>query len=330
MSRNQDHTVEESIKVIFEKSGLEVRTVQPLSGGQVNRVYLVNDAYVLRIGSREDAFQRLKNETELLQHLAGRLPVPKIIAFGELDGMAYQIQHFIQGQKLHAAWKSLPAGEKDNIVVEISSALKTLHKVNVTKYAASRIDSQPPGSWKEFFTAKFMRTLDEIKTLRIPVPPDLMEMAKDYFTEYGHALEGGAIGLVHGDLWLGNILIDRGKIAAILDFEYALQAPLDYELLKIEDFCLYPNDYAEEDDEIYSAADFADFCVLLRGHYPESFTVPLLRERLNLYHLESTFSDYLAWRKDNRATIPFEQPNAMNFVKARITNFVFGNGVRMF
>ena len=155
-------------------------------------------------------------------------------------------------------------------------------------------------------------------------------MAQAYINEYGHTLEGGALGLVHGDLWLGNILIDQGKVAAILDFEYAAQAPLDYELLKIEDFCLYPNDYAEEDDENHSAADFADFCVLLRVHYPELFAIPHLRERLNLYHLESTLSDYLAWRKDNRAAIPFEQPNAMNFVQARITNFVFGHGVRMF
>ena len=155
-------------------------------------------------------------------------------------------------------------------------------------------------------------------------------MAQSYFAEQGHTLDGGVPGLVHGDLWLGNVLIHGGKIAAILDFEYAVQAPLDYELLKIEDFCLYPNDYAEENDENYSAADFADFCVLLRRHYPDLFTTPHLRERLNLYHLESTLFDYLAWRKDNRAAIPLDLPRAMNFVYARITNFTFRHGVSMF
>ena len=122
---------------------------------------------MLRIGSREDAFQRLKRETELLQRLAGRLPVPIIVAFGEQDGLIYQIQHFVPGQKLHAAWKSLSPSVKDSIVAELAAALKTLHKAN---FSASQAGSQPPGSWKDLFSAKFMRALDEIKTLRIPVP----------------------------------------------------------------------------------------------------------------------------------------------------------------
>ena len=139
--------MEDLIKIIFEKHGLEARTVQPLSGGQVNRVYLVNDAYVLRIGSREDAYQRLKQETELLQHLAGRLPVPIVIAFGEQEGMVYQIQHFIQGQKLHSAWKSLSPGEKDSLVIELAAALKTLHKASLS---ASQAAPQPPSTWREY------------------------------------------------------------------------------------------------------------------------------------------------------------------------------------
>jgi hypothetical protein len=37
-----------------------------------------------------------------------------------------------------------------------------------------------------------------------------------------------------------------GKISAILDFEYAMQAPKTMSLV-MEEFCLYPNDYAEEE-----------------------------------------------------------------------------------
>jgi len=55
-----------------------------------------------------------------------------------------------------------------------------------------------------------------------------------------------------------------------------------------------------------------------------------VRERLNLYHIESALSSYLAWRKDNLSTIPPDRMAAKEFYTARITNFMFRHGVRMF
>jgi len=89
------------IRAICQKEGLRPGVIQPLQGGQVNQVYRIDHDYVLRIGEREGAFQRLKSETGLLQSLAGELPVPEIVAFGEQEDKAYQIQKFVPGQKLH-------------------------------------------------------------------------------------------------------------------------------------------------------------------------------------------------------------------------------------
>ena len=143
-------------------------------------------------------------------------------------------------------------------------------------------------------------------------------------------LQAGVPVLVHGDLSLVNILADQGKLSALLDFEYALQAPADYELWVTESFCLYPNDYAEEDHEDYCSADFASFIPLLRKHYPALFEIPHLRERVNIYHLAAALSNYLAWRKDNLSRIPPDKMAAKEFYMARITNFIFRNGTRMF
>ena len=78
--------MENLVQTICSKEGLKIREFRALSGGQVNQVFLIDDAYVLRIGAREDAFQRLKRETELLQSLINKIPVPKIFAFGQQDG----------------------------------------------------------------------------------------------------------------------------------------------------------------------------------------------------------------------------------------------------
>ena len=317
-------------RAICRKEGLDPATLQPLPGGQVNHVFRVGDGYVLRIGAREDAHQRLRQETALLQRLAGQVPVPRVYATGEHDGAPYQIQHYVTGQKLHAAWKDLTPAAQERVAAQLAGTLQVLHRESPSAFGAPFADAPRHPTWAGYLTARFHKSLAEIQALGIAMAPGFVEMAADYFQAHAAALDGGAPTLVHGDLWLGNILVEGERITAILDFEYALHAPADYELNKIEDFCLYPNDYAEEENEDYTSADFAGFATLLRRHDPALFAVPRLRERLNLYHLDSALADYLAWRKDNLAAIPPERMAAKNFYMARITNFIFDHGARIF
>jgi hypothetical protein len=129
---------------------------------------------------------------------------------------------------------------------------------------------------------------------------------------------------------LGNILVENERVSAILDFEFALQAPADYELQAIEAFCLYPNDWAEEGNEVFCTADFASLIPLIRKHYPELFEIHNLRERLNVYHVYSALNSYLEWRKANLSTIPPERMAAKEFYMGRFWNILYDAGARMF
>ena len=322
--------MENLVKTICAKEGIISRNIRALSGGQVNQVFLIDDEYVLRIGAREDAFQRLKQETELLQSLNNNIPVPKIFAFGQHDGLVYQIQRFLPGQKLISVWKHLPPEVQDNLAAELASYLKILHCMPLASSGYASQNAQRYDTWVDLLSDKFKHILEEIKTLNIRMVPGFIELAVNYFDENKQVLEDNAPALLHGDLTMVNILVDEGKISAILDFEYSMQAPKDYELLVMEAFCLYPNDWAEEIDEVYCTADFASFIPLLQKHYPELFETPHLRKRVNLYHLVSALDSYLAWRKDNLSTIPPDRMDAKEFYMARITNFIFRNGTRMF
>lgn len=315
---------------ICRKEGLTPKTILPLPGGQVNHVFLVDGAYVLRIGAREDAHRRLGQETALLQRLAGQVPVPRVRAFGQYEGSTYQIQQYVTGQKLHNAWRGLTPAAQESITEQLAGCLQALHRERYPGFGAPGEDAAPNTSWAGYRAARLRATIAEIQALGLRMVPGFIELAEEHFAAHAGALEGGSPTLVHGDLWMGNILVENGRIAAILDFEYAQRAPADYELLVIEAFCLYPNDYAEEENEVYNAADFAPFCRLLRKYYPALFDVPRLRERLDLYHLESALSSYLSWRKDNLPAIPPERMAAKDFYMARISNFVFENGARMF
>jgi len=322
--------MEELIRKICQQEGLQGQQLQVLRGGQVNAVFRVDGEYVLRIGSRADAFQRLKHETALLQSLANEIPVPKVYAFGQQDGYVYQLQQYLPGQNLFVQWRTLTAKEQAAIVDELATYLKVLHNRPCSSFGHGHEDSPSSGSWAAFLAARFQQTLDELAALNIQMVPGFVALAERYFEEKGSLLQEGAPVQTHGDLTMTNILVDKGKISAIVDFEYSMQAPKDYELWVMEAFCLYPNDWAEEGNEIFCAADFANFMQLLRKAYPTIFEIPHLRERVNLYHLDGNLRSYLSWRKDNLSTIPPEKMAAKEFYMAHITNFISTKGITLF
>ncbi|MBE0695500.1 MAG: aminoglycoside phosphotransferase family protein [Anaerolineaceae bacterium] len=322
--------MENTVRAICQKEGIHAGTIQVLSGGQVNAVYQVGNEYVVRIGAREDAFARLKRETEILQSLAGQIPVPKVFAFGQVDGLVYQIQQRLLGEKLYLLWKDLPPAAQEDIAAGLAQAMQVMHSRVVPYFGDNRAGDRQYTSWDDFIGENFKQTIAEYKALNSSVAPGFLELAQDYFEEHIHLLAEGSPTLTHSDLSLVNLLVHEGKLSAILDFEYAVYAPKDYELLVLEEFCLYPNDWAEEEHEHFCAADYASLFNLLQKYYPALFATPHLRERVNLYHLAAALSSHLAWRKDNLGSIPPERMAAKEFYMARITNFIFRHGVRMF
>jgi aminoglycoside phosphotransferase (APT) family kinase protein len=223
--------MENLVATICAREGLNAREYHPLRGGQVNQVFLIDGAYVLRIGARQDAFQRLTRETELLRRLADKIPVPKIFAFGQQDGFIYQIQHYLPGQNLQSIWKDLRPEEQEKLAAELAGHLKTLHSTPPASPGYAPQDGQRYGTWGDLIAARFHNTLEEIKTFQIQMVPGYIELALNYFEENKQVLADSVPAVIHGDLTMVNILVDQGSISAILDFEYSLQAPIDYELL---------------------------------------------------------------------------------------------------
>jgi aminoglycoside phosphotransferase (APT) family kinase protein len=321
----------EIIERICQIEGLNPTELQPLSGGQVNHVFRAGDDYVLRVGAQEDARQRLESETHLLRHLDSKIPVPRVHAFGVLDETAYQIQQYIPGQKLHNVWRTLSPPEQDTIAAELAACMKVLHSLPAFQYGyAHQAADGARSSWADYLTAKFQRTLDDIQAYQFRMFPGFVKLAEAFFHRHLHVLQDAAPVTVHSDLTFMNILVHEGKIAALIDFEFAMHAPREYELLAIEDFCLYPNDYAEEDNETFCTGDFASVFNMLRRHDPELFEIPHLRRRMDLYHVEAALSSHIAWRKANLPAIPAERMAAKEFYLARVSNFLFEHGVRLF
>jgi aminoglycoside phosphotransferase (APT) family kinase protein len=312
------------IKVICEKEHILPCTIRRLSGGQMNEIYLVNEEYVIRAGIGPDGSGRMRAEAALLSLLKNLAPVPEVYSTGECLGITYQVQGFIEGERLTHTWHPLSLSEKDRIIVELTKYARAFHSISYRDYGWLYQDKRY-ASWPAFWEGEYASVIEEAAGYSNGLPPDILRLAASYFTDHKDVLQDCPSVLCHHDLWPGNILVASGHIMGILDLEFAKQAPIEDELITIEQFCLYPNDYIEGDGGAFTTSDFVDYFHLLRKHYPEMFSCPSLRQRLDIYHIHNALWSFVNWRR----RYPDYDHVPMSIL-ARIYNFLFENGIRLF
>lgn len=315
------------VKKILQKENLKYRDVKRLSGGQVNFVFLVDNNYVVRVGGRSDSQKRLLSEAKLIERFQKRIPLPEILACGGIEDWVYQVQSFIKGEPLYKLWGKLTNRRKEVVVKNLVQFLKILHRTDFKEYGFYHSDKKY-SQWLTFWIARAEEIKEELSSVKTYIPQDIVKTVFRYFASNKSVLANGKPCLVHGDLWLGNVLIEGSEIVGILDFESAIQAPVEYELLSIEKFCLYPNDYKAEDEKLrFSSSDFGDFGILFKKYYPEIFKADKLRQRLDIYHILTTVSSHLGYLQRIKKSWGKHFP--INPV-AKITNFLFEDGIRLF
>ena len=310
---------------------LDSSSLHPLGGGQINDIYIYKDELILRVARTPADSLRLSQEARLLQHIrhhtGGTVPVPEILTVGEQDGRAYQIQRRLPGEKLHHLWPRLEPAQKEHVMTQLGACLESLHSLTFDTYGWFRTPEQIYPDWPVYIEQHYRTALDTLVNLSPGFSAPILRTAARFLEERLPLLAGSCPTLVHADLWPGNLLAASGQLTGILDFEFAFRAPRDYELVLIEDFCLYPNDFVERDFGVCSSADYADFFQLLVRFTPALFAVPHLRQRLDLYHVLFNLELYAGWRKANPGA---EECGYLLAKLARVTNMLFGHGARMF
>jgi Ser/Thr protein kinase RdoA (MazF antagonist) len=322
--------MEAEIAAICEKEGLELGLLQSVSGGHVNRIYR-GGGCVVRIARGAEDGLRLRQEAALLQRLrdqsGGALLAPEILGAGECEGRFYQVQREVRGEPLHLAWPGLSLDQKNTLMAQLGAQLEMLHGFTCPTFGWFRLPEVTYPTWGAYVETFYRAALDLLGRSSPGLSAPLLAAAGRFLEERLPLLAESRPVVVHADLWPGNILVDGDELAGILDFEFAYQAPRDYELVLIEDFCLYPNDFIAAERGKRSTADYADFFPLLARHTPGLFAVPHLRERLDLHHVLFNLQLYHSWREAN----PQAEENAYLLAKlARIVNMLFGHGARMF
>lgn len=117
----------EHIQVILNDGGIteRVRCVRA-SGGQRNETWLCGP-YVVRL-AHDPNTNFLAREADLLQQIAGSVPVPRVIAHGRSDNGEWMIQEKVKGVPLAHVWGTLAESVRHAAVVQLAEITQALHQ----------------------------------------------------------------------------------------------------------------------------------------------------------------------------------------------------------
>jgi hypothetical protein len=281
-----------------------------LAESRSNDTWLAGES-VLRLcwrGGRE----RLVREATLLESLPAAVSHASVLAAGRAEDLTWMVLRRLAGERLDLVWSALSGQEQRDAVVALAGALKTLHGWKpppVVRQQLLQPPVTPPVTPDDIVgtgivplpTWRLLPLLDWLEE-QPGVDSDLGRWVRARIGELGPLVsdpefEDGAV--VHGDASFANVLWHQGRLAALLDLEWARLGPLDLE------FATISGDDAHIQARGVSSAIAASELPLstwLRAGYPELLDREHLTERVWLYDICFRIRQACAWgRLDPRS-----------------------------
>jgi aminoglycoside phosphotransferase (APT) family kinase protein len=214
-------------------TGVQIQSMDELRGGTFNSTYLITFADGLKVILRaappqtanmawEDAF--LMRSEHAMQPffapVAALMPKTLLVDFThQLIDRDYIFQTFIEGERWDDVWEELTAEENYILWDQFGNIMRQIHEVRGERFGLPRPGFQFE-RWSQTVADRLERTLRAAEDLQLEVTDitRLLELVR----EHPQGLDEICIPrLLHGDLWLFNLLIRRGagepSIVGLLD-----------------------------------------------------------------------------------------------------------------
>jgi aminoglycoside phosphotransferase (APT) family kinase protein len=218
-------------------SDIQIESIQELSGGTFNTTYLITIAdqrkVILRVSPAQTAntpwdeallMRREHSIQPFFAPVAALMPKTLLVDFThQLIDRDYMFQTYIEGDRWDDVMDELSSAENDILWDKFGKLLKQIHDVRGEAFGLSLPGFQFP-HWSQTVTDHMEHTLQLATGNQIEVPdlPHILEVVRAHPQQLD---EIQVPRLLHGDLWLFNLLIKRGEdgpfIVGILDADRA-------------------------------------------------------------------------------------------------------------
>ena len=207
---NEAERVEREFEAL---TGLAPTGAAPLAGG-ASRVTWEVDADDRRFvvqAARGDTTRDMLGEFELLKALADAgLPVPKPVAAGFPAGRAVLVSDHVAGETIGVRiLRSLDRSGRVRLACGFASAAANIHRRGTMSVEGLETLSEP------------IDQIEAYREVRLALASDrpVLAVAERWLRE--HPPEPAPTVLCHGDLRLGNLIVEGGELRAVIDWELA-------------------------------------------------------------------------------------------------------------
>lgn len=288
-----DSALREEVARILAQHGLPAHDLE-LGDGFSNRVYMTT-RHVVRLneGRFPDVFH---HEATVVAHLASRIPRPRVIAVGYRKGAGeYLIQQRISGTNLTAAWPRYSPTQRRYVALQLGRLVRAVHQQPLAPWMANPAVESVLNQrrWQDAYHAPIARLADMVHDVRV-IAPDHTEL---FDAVLAHAAAAAArdtlspLVFLHGDIHFGNVIVNRGEIVALIDYEAARIAPRDTEL----DMFVRSTRWVAGQDRRGRLEMLEGF----RSGYPEIFAASNLIPRLELFEVLWQLVQLYHWAPGN-------------------------------
>jgi aminoglycoside phosphotransferase (APT) family kinase protein len=290
------------IDKIFHKNNLDkVSSIKKIEIGFTNKVYLINDKYILKVCEDESNEKRFEIEIFFYNFFKGKIPVPKIKIFDKskkIYNKFFMIYPKIDGENLYSKWHLLSNKKRKEIIRQLCEILKIIHKSPYEDFM-KKFKIDPSESWHDKILNKIQNSLKQIKQKKL-LSSEFIQVIKEFLDLNNEVLREQKIALVYWDSHFDNILIQDTDIVGILDFERTEVSSIDFNLDIIKRMVEYPKKYMSEKFEKFAKKeDYAHLLEWFQEFYPELFNFKDLDKRLALYAIEHDL-DTLIWYPNSK------------------------------
>lgn len=272
---------------------LNGRKYQLIPAGFTNTIYFV-DNYVVRLCTYSNNEKRFQNEIDFYNKNKDNKYIPRLYYSDTTKDVIpyyYEIIEKLTGQTLYDIWYRIDDSKRKEITLKIIDAVKSFHSIKTEEY-----------DFKAFIKNKINDLL--IKSDLENKFTKLLDLCDIYFKE-------NKFGLIHGDLHFDNFIYD-GNNLKIIDFEYSMSAPIDYDF---RIFSLYENyPYLHESgytDMKTVESDYQDLMNIIIDNYEELKDIKYLKERLTVYQIIELLNNYKNTKDSEKLQLVKEKINIL-------------------
>lgn len=285
------------IKEIFTKNKLEEAiSIQKIDIGFTNKVYSVNEEYILKVCEDIKNEKNFEKEVYFYNLFKNKLPVPKILVYDKTKKhypKNYIIYHKIKGENLYSRWHILTNAQRKKIIKQLCEILRIINKADYSVFVKKfKIDTKQ--TWHDSVMEKIKQHLSVISKKHI-IPKNFIFKVEEFIDKNHEVLIEEHKALVYWDTHFDNIIVKGTRIVGILDFERTELSSIDFVLDIIQRMMDYPKKYMSEKFEKYGKKkDYEHLMSWFKEFYPELFKFEDMEKRLAMYAVEHDL-DTLIW-----------------------------------